>query len=66
MSNFKKLLRPIGDTSFLHNLNMSALILDVGCGDNYLSRVKRFLPDCNYTCIDVGQYNQHTSSLADH
>jgi SAM-dependent methyltransferase len=62
---FKCLLRPWGKHSFLTKLKFDSAILDVGCGNNSPYVVKSILPMCNYTGIDIGEYNQTKPNLAD-
>lgn len=59
------LLRPKGKVSFLFALKPDARILDVGCGNNSPYRFKSILPNCTYTGIDIGEYNQTKPNLAD-
>jgi SAM-dependent methyltransferase len=59
------ILRPNGKVAFLSELPPRARILDVGCGNNSPYNVKRILPECEYTGIDVGDYNQSKPNLAD-
>jgi SAM-dependent methyltransferase len=61
----KKFLRKKGKTDFLSKLNSNSRILDVGCGNNSPFRTKQILPNCNYTGIDIGDYNQSKPILAD-
>lgn len=61
----KKALRPNGKTDFISKLPSHSSILDVGCGNNSPFRTKRILPSCNYTGIDIGEYNQEKPNLAD-
>ena len=61
-----KLIRPRGKVSFLAQLDPMSKILDVGCGNNSPSLVKKILPKCEYTGIDVGDYNQNSSNFADY
>lgn len=58
-------LRPRGKVSFLSKLNPQSKILDVGCGNNSPFRVKQIIPNCEYTGIDIGDYNQFKPNLAD-
>jgi len=51
--------------SFLQTLPEDAKILDVGCGNNSPYQTKQILPKCNYTGLDVGDYNQTKPLLAD-
>jgi len=59
-------LRPHGKHSFLAELPPKSKILDVGCGNNSPFIVKQMVPGCDYTGIDVGDYNQTQPNLADH
>jgi SAM-dependent methyltransferase len=61
----KKHLRKNGKTDFLSKLNSNSSILDVGCGNNSPFRTKQILPDCIYTGLDVGDYNQTKPLLAE-
>jgi SAM-dependent methyltransferase len=61
----EKKLRPNARVDFLAKLSSSSLILDVGCGNNSSFRTKNILPGCNYTGIDIGDYNQTKPMLAD-
>jgi hypothetical protein len=67
--NFKdfiiKKIRPNGKIDFLSSLPNNASILDVGCGNNSPYRTKRIVPNCVYTGIDVGDYNQTKPNKAD-
>lgn len=40
-------------------------VLDVGCGNNSPSHIKSIIPCCNYTGIDVSDYNQTKPNVAD-
>ncbi len=51
--------------SFLENLKADSNILDVGCGNNSPLFTKRILPQCNYTGIDIQNYNQTNIGIAD-
>jgi len=66
--NLQSLLRatinPLGHVSFLRRLPRNARLLDVGCGNESPSRVKRYRPDVHYTGIDIGDHNQTASSLS--
>lgn len=61
----KKFLRKNGKTDFLSRLSFNSSILDVGCGNNSPFRTKQILPKCNYTGIDICDYNQTEPQLAD-
>lgn len=62
---FRKTIKPSGKTSFLLQLPPHARILDVGCGNNSSYITKSIRPDCDYTGIDIGDYNQTLPNLAD-
>jgi SAM-dependent methyltransferase len=49
---------------FLSKLPTGGRILDVGCGNDSPFNIKRLRPDCRYTGIDVGDYNQ-SNAVAD-
>ena len=59
-------LRAHGRISFLSKLPPQSKILDVGCGNSSPFYVKQVLPKCEYTGIDVCDYNQSKPNLADH
>ncbi|MDA0731117.1 MAG: class I SAM-dependent methyltransferase [Proteobacteria bacterium] len=59
------LLRRNGKVHFLSRLKETSHILDVGCGNNSPYRIKKILPKCNYTGIDIGDYNQTKPIIAD-
>jgi hypothetical protein len=59
-----KHLRPNGKVEFLSLLPDDAVILDVGCGNNSPYRVKRIIPNSNYTGIDVGDHEQKKPNRA--
>jgi SAM-dependent methyltransferase len=61
----KKILRPNGKVDFLSKLCPGVSILDVGCGNNSPFDTKIILPNCNYTGIDIDNYNQVKPLLAD-
>jgi SAM-dependent methyltransferase len=61
----KRILRRHGKIDFLSRLNSGSSILDVGCGNNSPFLAKQILPDCNYTGLDVGDYNQTKPLSAD-
>ena len=50
-------LHPHGKVSFLRSLGRHPNILDVGCGNDAVVRIKRISPDCHYTGIDTADYN---------
>lgn len=51
--------------AFLKQLPQSAMILDVGCGNNSPQFTKGILPHCHYVGLDVGNYNQDSPESAD-
>jgi len=53
------------EVAFLKSMIPNCRILDVGCGNNSPFNVKNIRPDCYYTGIDVGDYNQSSPELAD-
>ena len=62
---FKKFLLPHDKHIFLLQLARDCKILDVGCGSNSSYHIKRILPSCNYTGIDVADYNNTMPRLHD-
>ena len=62
---FNFLLRRNGKVHFLSRLKEKSHVLDVGCGNNSPYLIKKLLPKCNYTGIDIGDYNQTKPILAD-
>ena len=54
------LISPHVKSSFLQNKRIShdAKILDIGCGNKSVIEIKKFLPHCNYTGVDVEDLNQ--------
>jgi hypothetical protein len=54
-----------GVRAFIHGLPRDAVVLDVGCGNNSPYKTKTQRPDLHYIGIDVGDYNQTASMLAD-
>lgn len=54
-----------GKISFFKSLPPSGVYLDVGCGNNSPGYTKHYLPNWKYIGLDVGDYNQTQSSLAD-
>ena len=61
-----KLLRRRGKAAFILSLPRYSHILDVGCGNNSPYNTKTLRPDCIYTGIDIGDYNQSKPLMADH
>ena len=58
-------LRSHGKLKFLISQKKNTQILDVGCGNNSPFIVKSLLPLCNYTGVDIQDYNQKKPNLAD-
>ena len=65
VNKLKILLRPRGKASYISSLPKNAKILDVGCGNNSPYVTKSILPSCQYTCIDIDDYNQKKLNIAD-
>ncbi|WP_297913671.1 methyltransferase domain-containing protein [Thiomonas sp.] len=61
----KRILRKHGKIDFLSRLNPDSSIMDAGCGNNSPFITKQILPDCHYTGLDVGDYNQTKPLSAD-
>jgi hypothetical protein len=60
---FKKILRPMGQRSFLSTIKKdNCKILDVGCGNQSSCFLKTVKPDCVLYGIDVGDFNQSDES----
>jgi len=51
--------------SFVNQLPSKGTLLDVGCGSNSPFWTKQRLPDWYYVGLDIGDYNQTQSNLAD-
>lgn len=58
----KKLLRTYGKGWFISQLDPTAKILDVGCGNNSPYKTKSLLPKCQYTGIDI-ELHKHTKPI---
>tara|TARA_B100000212_G_C27288121_1_gene496067 strand:- start:312 stop:992 length:681 start_codon:yes stop_codon:yes gene_type:complete len=56
-------IKPLGRINFILSLPKDAKILDVGCGNNGPLRTKIIKPGCNYTGIDIENYNQSEESI---
>lgn len=56
------ILKPNGKVAFVKSSPRYAQILDVGCGNDAVINIKKLLPDCHYTGLDVGDYNQGSFS----
>lgn len=61
----KLIIRPNGKRHFLMLLSPDASVLDVGCGNNSTYNIKKILPKCKYTGVDIGEYEQTKTILAD-
>jgi 2-polyprenyl-3-methyl-5-hydroxy-6-metoxy-1,4-benzoquinol methylase len=59
------LLKPQGKLSVLYSMADDVKILDVGCGNEQVQKVKRIVPDCYYVGIDVADYYNTNSDLSD-
>jgi len=64
-SKFAAFLRRRGKIAFLASLPPQSALMDVGCGNNSPYRTKLIRPDCHYTGIDIGDYNQTQPNAAD-
>jgi len=62
---FSKILKSRGKRAFLLKLPLKSRILDVGCGNNSPFMTKTLRPDCHYTGLDVCEYRQTKTNLAD-
>lgn len=58
-------LNPKNKTHFLAQLDPKSRILDVGCGNDSPALVKTYLPNAYYVGVDVSDYEQNSSFLAD-
>lgn len=56
---YKSLVKPHGKAHFLLTISNRKIvrILDIGCGNDSASYVKKYCPKCYYVGIDVGDYN---------
>jgi SAM-dependent methyltransferase len=54
-----------GKESFFAQLPRKGTLLDVGCGNNSPAWTKQRLPDWYYIGLDVGDYNQTQTNIAD-
>ena len=57
-SYLKALPRPGNKRDFLNGIRNGASVLDIGCGNSSVLRIKAIKPDVKYTGIDIGDYNQ--------
>lgn len=63
---FRRIIFPRMKGEFLQSINNSnPSVLDVGCGNDSPSLIKSILPSCVYTGIDVSDYNQTKTNVAD-
>jgi SAM-dependent methyltransferase len=62
----KSLLSPRSKTAFLRKLAPKPAIFDIGCGNDSPYATKTLRPDCHYTGLDIGEYNQSKPNMADH
>ena len=60
-----KVLRIRKKDAFLRTLEPRCSILDVGCGNNSPYHTKSILPMCSYTGLDVADYMQTRTNVAD-
>lgn len=51
------ILQPFGKTSFIHKMSRGAKVLDVGCGNDSASRLKKMRSDLYYIGIDIDHQN---------
>ena len=51
------ILQPFGKTSFIYNMSHGARVLDVGCGNDSASRLKKMRPDLYYIGLDIDHQN---------
>lgn len=61
-SYIKALPRPGNKRDFLNTIRDGAAVLDVGCGNNSVLRIKALKPNVEYTGVDIGDYNQSESA----
>ena len=59
---FRSLLRPREKDAFVLSLPIGARLIDVGCGNNSLFRIKDLRPDLYYVGLDIQDYIQSDSS----
>ena len=61
--NFLKvLIRPYNKRHFINQIEDGSSVLDIGCGNNSVVRIKELKPNTIYTGVDVGDYNQSDTS----
>jgi SAM-dependent methyltransferase len=61
----RSLLSPRSKAAFLRRLEPRPRIFDIGCGNDSPYFTKTLRPDCHYTGLDIGEYNQHKPNMAD-
>lgn len=59
----QRVLRPYGKDAFVAQLQPSAKLFDIGCGNNSPQRIKELRPDIHYIGLDVQDYVQSNVSL---
>lgn len=57
LNNFKRILQPQGKTAFIYKMHNGAKVLDVGCGNDSASRLKKMRPDLYYIGLDIDHQN---------
>jgi SAM-dependent methyltransferase len=57
ISNILMWIKPNSKRVFIKNLGKNARIFDIGCGNDSAILIKGILPKCNYTGIDIDDYN---------
>lgn len=56
-------LRPNNKTAFIQALPANAKVFDIGCGNRSAEQFKAIKSDLHYTGIDIGDYNQSSTSF---
>lgn len=59
------ILKSKARNAFLWRLPKASKLLDVGCGNNGPQIAKSIVKNCHYVGIDIDDYNQNSSHLAD-
>ena len=62
MSKVARLLRPHSRSAFINSLPNKAMILDVGCGNGSVDRVKNIRPDIYYVGVDINESSEIPNS----
>lgn len=57
VSNILIWIKPNSKRAFIKSLGKNARIFDIGCGNDSAILIKSMLPKCNYTGIDIDDYN---------